>query len=88
MAEARGLARSGLLYERLWAQGGGGWDDELQRVPRAAEGVQRGVRTAAVPAVDRDRRGAGPRNRVRRQVLRPRRTHVLPHRRPRAATPR
>jgi hypothetical protein len=69
-----------LLYDRLWALER--W--RLQRVPRAPEGV----RTAAVPAVDRDRRGAGPRNRARRQVLRPRRTHVLPHRRPRAATPR
>jgi hypothetical protein len=72
---------------------GGAWvvlgaGDELQRVPRASQGVQRRVRAAAVPAVDRRRRGAGPRHRLRRQVLRPRRPHVLPHRRPRAAAPR
>ncbi|NP_001168983.1 uncharacterized LOC100382812 [Zea mays] len=71
---------------------GGAWvvlgaGDELQRVPRASQGVQRRVRAAAVPAVDRRRRGAGPRHRLRRQVLRPRRPHVLPHRRPRAAAP-
>uniref|UniRef100_A0A453HEI0 Uncharacterized protein n=1 Tax=Aegilops tauschii subsp. strangulata TaxID=200361 RepID=A0A453HEI0_AEGTS len=55
---------------------------ELQRVPRAAQGVQRRLRAAAQHRVDRRRPAAGQRHRLRRQVLRPRRPRRLPRRRP------
>ncbi|CAL9151148.1 unnamed protein product [Musa hybrid cultivar] len=52
------------------------------------QGLQRLLLSAALPPVDRLPRGSGPRHRLRRQVLRSRRPHVLHLRRSPLSAPR